>query len=487
MSRASSPLAFRLLTNSAAYVGGDVFYRIINLITALLVVRSLGSEIYGYYSFIYVFLSFFDIFTAFGLNNILLREISQHPAEGPQWLGSALLFRLILIGISIPITAVLSFMLGYPSSVQWGILLGALQLFLGLRTIFETIFRAKLLMVYPALWNGVRAILNLGFVVAVVLFKPSLYFFILAAILSGFVSMAGLAAASQKFTQYHIVWDSHRMRHLFKECLPLFVSSLLTQICLRADVFLLSALRGFQDVGFYQSAVRIVESMLIIPGSLMVSIYPLLAEWVEKDRQRFENLMMRTFQILLVIGLPVAVGGLFVSGSLMTLFFGNEFREAANALKIYLWLLPLGFIGSLFVNVLYAARKQMVDVWVTVFQIPVNLALNFALIPRYGASGAAMAAVLSALFAVIVMTVYLLRHSMISGIRLSKVTAALFRINALYFVFLCLVRYGAGENLAIMLLSGVAGYSALMFLFKVVTVQDLKELAAQVRFGKPLA
>lgn len=462
-------LIVRVLHNSGAYIAGDIFYRFVNFFSGIAVARSLGSEIYGYYSFIYVFLSFFETFVSFGLNNILMREIAQHPKESAEWLGSALVLRTILILISIPVSWILIATLGYPVPVRAGVMLASFQLFLLLRANFEVVFQVKLLMSYPALWNGLRAVLNLVLVLGVAWWKPSLPNFIFAALGSGVIGLIGIGWNSRRFTGYKLGWDIPRLKYFLHECMPLLAAGVLTLICLRADVFLLSKMRGFQEVGYYQAVVRLGESLGLIAVSILTSVYPLLAENFTRNPAQFEKLFSHTYKIFFLISLPIALGGFFTARDLMVTFFGQDYAPSGRTLMIYLWYMPAYFIGCLFVNVLYACRRQIVDVWITFAQIFVNLGLNFYLIGRYGYNGCAAAAVISAFFAVLMMAVYLERKAYVSLSRLAGETGRLLGINFIFFILLFFLKKVLGLHLWALIISGIAAYAALVFGFRIVS------------------
>lgn len=475
-SDASSPrLLFRVVNNTGTYLAGDIFYRFIGFLSGVLIIRSLGSEAYGQYSFIYVFLMFFENFVDFGLNNIVLREAAQRPEETPRLLGNAILLRLLLAAFSIPLSWFLVSRLNYPLAVRFGVTLASFQLLLVFRALFEIVFRLKLMMIWPVFWNGVRAVLNLLFVAAAFFMHAGVPAFILAALVSGFISMGGLAWFSLRFTKYSLKWNSAMIRRLILECWPIAASSILTSFCLRMDVMFLSKIRGFAEVGYYNAALRLTEAFGIAAVSLMASFYPLLSEAYARDRAYFEKLIRSAYRVLLLACLPLAVGGLFTAKGLIVLLFGPAYASSGTALAVLLWYLTAYFIGILFVNILYACRRQIVDVQITFLQILAALGLNFILIPRFGFNGAALATAAGGFFAVMLMMFSLARFP---GIKISlwaKGAVAPLAVNAAFFAVLFILDRALHWPPTGMIPAGVFVYAGLLFLFRIVSFKAVRE------------
>src|SRR3989338_3440485 len=68
----------RIAKNTFAIITGDFVYQLFSFAVGVLIARSLGGRRYGEWSFIFVFLSFFDMFIKFGFDSVLTREVARH-------------------------------------------------------------------------------------------------------------------------------------------------------------------------------------------------------------------------------------------------------------------------------------------------------------------------------------------------------------------------------------------------------------------------
>jgi len=467
-------LTFRVINNTAAFMGGDFFYHLVNFLAGILIARSLGNEGYGQFSFIFVYLSFFEILTQFGLNSVLTRRIAQNRAQAPKLLGNAILLRLLLMGATLPLALALVRVLGYSPSIQQGVLLGSFQLVLTLRSIYETIFRVELLMIYPAFWNGLRAVLNLILVATVASFHPAVNSFILVYAASGLAGLAGLAVFSRRFVRISLAPEWRLMGQLMKDSIPLVMAGYLTLLYCRIDVLMLSKMKGFSEVGFYSAATRLTEPLDMIASSLSISLLPLFSRAFRENRRDFEEFSSKALLGLLLIGLPLALGGSLVAQDLISLFFGSSYSPAGGTLAILFWYNFFGFLSTLFVNLLIATGKQKVDAWFSLFLLLGNVGMNLLLIPRFSFNGAAAATVLTEIAGTILMFAYLSRHPAIRLPDPRRDLVTVLKVNVPFFLLLLLLKGLFGLSGLGLAGFGILSYGLLLLVFRVVTWNSLK-------------
>lgn len=438
-----------------------------------MVARALGTEGFGQFSFIYVYVSFFEIFVQFGLNSILVRELAQNKAQAARILGNAILLRFALILAALPVALILIRGLGYPLSVRKGVYLACFQLFLTLRPIFDTVFRVNLQMATPLLWNTVRALLNLLLVATVASLHPALSWFIAAYLASSVAGFCGLVAFTRKSIPIDLRFDKKILSHLLHESLPLVASAYLTILYYRIDIVMLSLMKDFAAVGFYGAAIRIAETLTVISGSIFASFFPLLARAFKEDLDAFHRLTHQAFQGLLLIGMPIALGGTLVGRDLIPLFFGADFAPAGWTFVILCWHTFFCFLNGLLANILIGCGRQTVDVGISFCLVIVNIALNLCLIPPYSFHGAALATALTELAGMFAYFTFTLKdpHLKISLPKEELVTAL--KVNVPFFIFLSGLKFLGTPSLLIVL-GGIFAYAILLFLFKLISVNDVK-------------
>jgi O-antigen/teichoic acid export membrane protein len=175
----------------------------------------------------------------------------------------------------------------------------------------------------------------------------------------------------------------------------------------RIDVFMLSRMRPVEDVGYYGAAWRLLELALIVPQSFCLALYPQLAAAVRTDRSEVLRIGRTALRYLTALSLPVAVCVTVLSGPMLALLYGPDFRQAGATLSILMWtLVPYGWVRH-HAYVLVAADRQRVDLALNILMTAVNVGLNLVLIPTYGPLGAAVATLVSVVTYAIAQYLYL--------------------------------------------------------------------------------
>ena len=475
---AGGRLAHKIINNTSLLVGSEFFSRVAGFVAGILIARSLGRESYGQFSLVYTYLAFFETFVQFGLNSILVRELSQSEDRAGRILGNAVLFRIALIILAFPVSVALMRALGYPMAVRQAALLAYFQLFLSLRSIYETIFRVHLALIYPACWNAIRGIANVLLVAMVAWWQPALPWFILAYMVSGAIAFAGIASNSRRFQRLDFRFDWPITKHLIREAAPLVASAYLTLLYYRIDVFMISKMRGFGEVGCYSVAMKVTESLAMIASAVMASLFPVLARSFKEDRAAFERQIMRASEAFFLLGFPIALGSLFVSRDLILLLFGPEYASSAPTLAILCWHIFFAFQGTLLANTLIVCGRQKVDMWISFFLVFLNIALNALLIPKWGFAGAAVATVATEAFGAVFYLTYASRDRKIAYPISLGMLGRVVKINVIFFIYLVLLNALFRVRGIPLIFSGAVFYGGLLMLERVITWQDASHYLA---------
>ena len=158
----------------------------------------------------------------------------------------------------------------------------------------------------------------------------------------------------------------------------------------RVDQILVGAIASSTTLGIYAVAVNAAEVLLFLPNAVATALLPTLArtdveaEAVKRTLRTFRSSVLVTLATIVVAG---ASGWI-----LIPIVFGEAFEASVAP---FLWLLPgaLGYVAlSIFASALLAARAPGLASTSRVTALGAGLALDLALIPVLGASGAAAAA-----------------------------------------------------------------------------------------------
>lgn len=163
----------------------------------------------------------------------------------------------------------------------------------------------------------------------------------------------------------------------------------------KADLLLLQSLAGDREAGLYAAAVQWAEFVWFVPLAVQEVVLQATAGlWRTNQREELSALLARLLRhVALATGFLLAMV-VALADPLIWLYFGPEFTEVSLATRI---LAPGVFSFSL-ARVMWPAiqaRGSAAAVPVIGVTVLLNLGLNWALIPHWGALGAAVACCVS--------------------------------------------------------------------------------------------
>jgi O-antigen/teichoic acid export membrane protein len=389
----SDDVARRVAASTAAQVGARVVIGLIGIASIAVLTRYLGAADYGRYTLALAFVAAFGVAADIGLYTILVRELARTPERTSELVGNALTLRAILwVGAS-GLAAAIAFAVGYEPRVRAAVALAALPMGLGLlQAAVQAVFQARLDMLPVAVAEVSGRAVAFALAVLVAALDLGFYAVLLAAAGGALASLVfTAAAAARRGVDLRPRADRAVWRTLVVAALPLGLSLGLTELYFRADQLIISAFRPIEEVGLYGLAFRVVELAATLPGALLASVFPVLAEGRERGA------LQAAFDVFVVLGAPLALGGLVLADDVVIAVAGAEFAGAADPLRILLFAIALAFVNGLFGFLLVARDRQRDVLRINLAALAVNLGLNVALVPSLGIEAAAAIGVLSEL------------------------------------------------------------------------------------------
>jgi O-antigen/teichoic acid export membrane protein len=168
------------------------------------------------------------------------------------------------------------------------------------------------------------------------------------------------------------------------------LNRLLRGAIVTADVVLLGFMVSPRSVGLYSAAYRVCFLLTAIAASAHVVFQPALMRASESPAQA-ARVLTDALWMAWAVGLPLVVGGILVASDLLSLLFGDAFRDGTTAFRILLVSIGLLFIHGALYGAYMARHRLGLQTVVLAVAVVVNLALNAMLIPSHGIVGSAIA------------------------------------------------------------------------------------------------
>lgn len=364
------------------------------LVTVTVLTRNLGPETYGLLGFCIAAISYFGLLTGIGIDIHGTREIAKDRSRAPAIVGAALLLRIVLAGVSLVVLmAAMKFLQppGRTQSVMWILAAGLIFVAANVEFAYQGLQKMTCMAVrqiFAALAVAVATLLMVSG-------PEDLYAAAAIPIAANLVTAAALLAhfrvrvASIDF-KASLSWHQGFLRR----SAPLALLGVLGAIQMNIDIVMLGALRPDYEVGLYTAASRLF-AIAMIAGGILHSVYlPVFSETgsgtVAPPRETV--VYARTMGFL---GGALLIGGTVMSGSVIDIFFGAEFRGAETSLIILLSSAGVSHFCLAYATPLLAWQSDRAYLKILTLSAAVNVLLNAVLIPLYGHEGAAFATLAS--------------------------------------------------------------------------------------------
>jgi O-antigen/teichoic acid export membrane protein len=161
----------------------------------------------------------------------------------------------------------------------------------------------------------------------------------------------------------------------------------------RVEVFLLGALAPASAVGFYAVAVGLAERLWFLSESASVVLFPTVsAEKDELRRKSFTPLVSRSILLITAAGAAVLF---LISQWVVVLLYSSQYLPAINLFRILLPGIVFLSADRILANDIAGRGLPLLNTYVGVVGIVVQITLNLLWIPGLGATGAAWATSIS--------------------------------------------------------------------------------------------
>ncbi len=261
-------------------LGWMFFARIGNMIIALIatayIARSIGVQNYGQLSYATSFVSLFSFFAAFGIDQVLSRDLVRFPDKRNTYMGSAMALRIVTALIAILVSVTIAALI--PSEDISLLLITIISLsflfssFLLITYEFQAISKSK----YPSLLSIIIVIILNICKILIILSGKGVIYLALTILLEPILYMIGLLYLQNKYLGPISNWeiDINIIKSITRDAFPLIFSSAFIAIYARIDQVMIKNMLGNTEAGLYDAAVRLSELWYFIPHTITAGMFP---------------------------------------------------------------------------------------------------------------------------------------------------------------------------------------------------------------------
>lgn len=173
------------------------------------------------------------------------------------------------------------------------------------------------------------------------------------------------------------------------------VSNVVSPVLVYLDRFVLGAVLGLSAVGLYTPAYELTARLLIVPGSLLTAMFPMVSATSLDDaneRARLSRIFALSLRHLLLLLAPAVVVLFVFAPDVLRLWLGAEFAaRSATALRILAIGVTMNGLSHVPCGYLQASGRPDVPAKFHILELAIHLPLTWVLVKTFGITGAALA------------------------------------------------------------------------------------------------
>jgi O-antigen/teichoic acid export membrane protein len=393
----------RLARNAIALAAGGIVAQLAFTLLEILVARKLGAEAYGVFVTAYAWTVLGACLIEFGTSFWTIQEGSRNQSRLPALLGSALTINLVMFAVLYLLLVMVTNALS-PNPVL-GLLLVILPygLILTLQSELGAVYSSYQTMHINAFFQGLAPVAILIVYFAYPAHELDITDVATAYVIGGALVTGIWFAYTLRTIRPH--FSATEIRTTIRSSYQYALSSVLGQIYLKVDIVMLSALAGLREAGIYAAAFKLVELVLkvaVLSGRVFAPAMFKASHESDKAFQIFASLMSRS---LAVAGLLAGVVSFVMAEELISLMFGEAFDASVPVLRILGGVMAAKCMIVSLQLVLSSMDLHFQRVRSLGIAVVAHIAANAALIPLFGALGAAIATLCSGIL-IILLYVY---------------------------------------------------------------------------------
>jgi O-antigen/teichoic acid export membrane protein len=174
-----------------------------------------------------------------------------------------------------------------------------------------------------------------------------------------------------------------------------YLMVLLFQVFHGVDIIVLGVFRPSEEVGLYAAAFRLIYLLEMGLGLISTAVFPILSDYVISDTRKFTVVRRAHLITSMAVGGAIVVTLLLMGDRLVLILFGKDYVGSARFLRILVVGMAAFICYGPCAQSLIAKGAERHVLLQTLGTAATNVALNLALVPRFGGMGAAMSYVVS--------------------------------------------------------------------------------------------
>lgn len=368
-----------------------------SFIVGIFVARYLGPEQYGLMNYVTSYVTIFQAFALFGMDNIEIREEAKNKEERDAIIGTAFVLKLIFAIITILLIYILLQFSDNDIFTQRMIMLYSISIICNCFFVARNYFTSIVWNEYVVKTEIARTVIGVIIKIFLLVIHANLSWFI-AAMTFDFVLLAsGYCFSYSRKIDKITLWcfDIKWAKYLIKQSFPLMLSLSAVVIMQRIDQLMISKMIGTENVGQYSVAFKFVEVMIFVPTIIAQTISPVLVKIRNENKDEYVGKSQIFMDLTVWICVIMAIVVCIIAYPLVRFTFGEQYLHAVPVLQIMAFKVVGDALSQTSGQLMIIEGTQKYAVIRNIVGCICCIFLNLLLIPKNGIIGSSIVSVIS--------------------------------------------------------------------------------------------
>lgn len=382
--------------NAIWIIGGRVVQMVISFFVGILTARYLGPGNYGILNYAGAYVAFFTAFCTLGINSVILKDFVDHPDEQGQAIGTTLILR----GLSSVLSSIM--IIGIVMAIDTGesltIMVTALCSVALVFQVADTLnywFQSRYQSKVSSVATLIAYIVTSSYRIYLLIMQKDIKWFAFATSVDCICVAVILFWAYKKENGPKLSFSFYKAKELLGASYNYILASMMVAIYGQTDKMMLKQMLDETSVGYYSLASTINNMWVFFLAAIIDSLYPTIIRYANENRILFEKKNRQLYAIVIYISMFVAVGFMLFGELIIKILYGETYLPAAMPLKIVCWYTVFSYLGMARNAWIVSTNNQKYLKYICGGAAVANVLLNLLLIPVWGASGAALASLVT--------------------------------------------------------------------------------------------
>lgn len=389
----------RVFNNAKWIVVCKFAQSVLQMIVGMISARYLGPSNYGLISYAASVAAFAIPIMRLGFDATLVREYVEAPDNEGEIAGTSVALN-IMSGIASMI-GVIGFSVATNINDRTTIIvcgLYSLSLIFAAAEMIQYWFQYKLLSKYSSVIMLGSYFVVSAYKIFLLITQKSVYWFAVThSIEYGLIALCLFAAYYKQGGKLSFSWTlAKRMLISSKHYI---LAALMLVVIQNTDRIMLTMMIGEAENGFYSAAVTAVGIFQFVYTAIVDSCRPVILEGRKIEKASYLRNLTRLYSLTLYLSLAQSIVFTVLGKIIIRILYGSEYLAAVPVLRILVWYLAFSIMGTVR-NVWILAEQKQKCLWIiNLSGAMFNILLNILLIKPLGACGAAIASLMTQIFA----------------------------------------------------------------------------------------